>query len=176
MSDVSRIDWLPDWMPGKLPHGLQAHNLIRPPGLIEVQTVLDVGAGIRPMSWYKPRRHICVEPHPPYAERLMAAGFEVINKTADEALDTETADAIYLLDVIEHMEKEDGLRIINKMLNAARTQVVIYTPFGFLEQDHDPWELGGDYWQLHRSGWLPEEFPGWVTQRYARGFFAVMNL
>ena len=158
-------------------NGLIQHDLPRPDGLIECKTVLDIGAGIRPMPWYAPRRHICVEPYGPYADRLETAGYEVIRQTAKEALQVEReGHAVYLLDVIEHMEKADGLEVIDLALRGAR-QVVVFTPYGFMQQDHDVWGLDGHHWQTHRSGWLPEEFPGWWTQRYGwapfEGFYAI---
>jgi len=149
------------------------HNLPRPHGLIECETVLDVGAGVRPMNWYKPTRHICVEPCEQYAKHLTEAGYEVIGKTALEALRTKRkGHAVYLLDVIEHMEKNDALEVIRLAQIGAR-QVVLFTPVGFMEQDSDGWGLGEDSWQTHRSGWLPREFPDWQTSFYGRGFYAI---
>ena len=151
------------------------HDLPRPEGLIECDVVIDVGAGIRPMQWYVPTRHICVEPYGQYADHLEAAGYEVIRQTAKEALQVEReGHAVYLLDVIEHMEKAEGLEVVELAMLGAR-QVVVFTPYGFMQQDHDVWGLGGHHWQTHRSGWLPEEFPGWRTQLYDTGFYAIWN-
>jgi hypothetical protein len=155
------------------------HDLPRPPGLIECNVVLDVGAGIRPMNWYEPAEHICVEPYGPYADRLKAAGFLVVQATALQALRAVEGpvDAIYLLDVIEHMEKAEALEVIDLAKAKAARQVVVFTPYGFMQQDSDVWGLGGHHWQTHRSGWLPEEFPGWQCERYGwppfEGFYAV---
>lgn len=161
------IDWLPN--------GLIAHNLPPPVGLIKCDTVLDIGAGLRPMQWYKPPRHLCVEPHEPYAQRLAAAGFVVQVSTAREFLAPMTSglyEAIYLLDVIEHMTLGEGCEVIKLAIGAGARQVVVFTPLGFLEQHGDAWELGGDEWQEHRSGWTPEDFPGWRIELFGRGFFA----
>lgn len=160
-----------------LSNGLARHTLEPPQGLIECATVLDVGAGIRPFHWYTPSEsHICVDPYLPYVEKLRAAGFEVIHATATKAFaDDIRAEAIYLLDVIEHMYKAEAAETIDLAVAAASRQVVIYTPNGFMEQDKDDWGLGGDFWQTHRSGWLPGEFPGWHTEMYGRGFFAVLT-
>ena len=38
-------------------------------------------------------------------------------------------DVVVSLDVIEHLEKKDGLRLISEMERVAREQVVIFTPF-----------------------------------------------
>jgi len=159
------------------PDGLVVHDLPRPEPLIECETVLDIGAGVRPMQWYKPARHICVEPHGEYADRLAAAGYEVVRQTALEALqEPREGHAVYLLDVIEHMDKDEALEVI-ALAQRGAAQVVIFTPYGFMEQGDDLWGLSGEYWQTHRSGWLPEEFPGWWTQRYGwppfEGFYAI---
>ena len=38
----------------------------------QTDVVLDVGPGIQPQSYFRPRTHICVEAHAPYVERLRA--------------------------------------------------------------------------------------------------------
>ena len=125
------------------------------------------------MQWYTPERHTCVELYDKYCDKLRDAGYSYVQATAAQALGEMTAEAVYLLDVIEHMYKEEAATAIELALKAATRQVVIFTPKGFMEQEEDGWQLGGDYWQKHRSGWLPGEFVGWKTQTYARGFFAV---
>lgn len=159
-----------------LPNGLVASGLPRPAGLLELGTVLDIGAGLRPMPWYAPKRHICVEPHPPYAERLRAAGYEVWETTALNALrDLEPGefDAVYLLDVVEHMQRADGAEVLLFARKLRPKQIVVFTPNGFLPQENDAWGLGGEYWQKHRSGWTPGDFPGWTIEHYmGMQFFA----
>ena len=149
------------------------HNLPRPEGLRECAVVLDVGCGIRPMNWYRPTKaHVCVDAYLPYCEILEAAGrFEVHCLMAAAALQPDffgEVGAVYLLDVIEHMEKDDALRILEMAQEVAQEQVVIYTPYGFMEQTVDAWGLGAHDLQTHRSGWLPDEFTarGWRTQLY----------
>ena len=160
-----------------LANGLIENNLERPQGLIECDTVLDIGAGLRPMCWYTPKLHFCIEPYKLYVERLAYAGYRVIERTALQFLSGSCLlyEAIYLLDVIEHMDKEEGEEVIKLAIGLATKQVVIFTPHGFMQQTEDAWGLGGDYWQTHRSGWLPGEFPDWHTYRYAKGFFAVLT-
>lgn len=168
----SVIEWMPD--------GLVYHNLPAPDGLLEVDTVLDIGCGLRPMNWYTPKHHVCVEPHQKYIERVAAVGrYETVRATAQQALlnvRPGTVDAIYMLDVIEHMDKTTGEQVIQLALMAQPKQIVIFTPVGFLKQDGpDPWGLDGETWQQHRSGWEPEEFAGqgWKTALFGRGFYAV---
>lgn len=63
-------------------------------------------------------------------------------------------DAVVALDVIEHLERSQGERLIAEMERVSRDRVVIFTPNGFLPQG----ALDGNPFQVHRSGWSPEEF------------------
>lgn len=154
-------------------------GLPRPAGLIEVDTVLDIGAGIRPIGWYKPRRHICVEPHPPYAAMLKDAGYEVWCETAMLALECvltwpqQSINAVYLLDVIEHMTRVEGEKLLRLIPHLEPKQIIVFTPNGFLPQEHDAWNMGGEHWQTHRSGWTPADFPGWAISFYEKNFVAI---
>jgi hypothetical protein len=151
---------------------VKASQLPRPAGLIEVDSVLDIGAGLRPMGWYKPRVHVCVEPHLPYAQKLLAAGYAVQELTARAALMLARIgqfEAIYLLDVIEHMTRAEGEEVLALAASLEPKQIVVSTPNGFLAQHGDAWGLGGEYWQEHRSGWTPSDFPGWTISYYANG-------
>lgn len=62
-------------------------------------------------------------------------------------------DAVIALDLIEHLEKEDGKKLLEAMEKIAKKKVVIFTPNGFLAQG----EYYNNPWQLHRSGWTAEE-------------------
>lgn len=124
--------------------------------------LLDVGAGIRPQAIATADRIICVEPFAPYADKLEDMGLQVIRNTANEALEPIThVDTIIALDVIEHMTEIDGKRFI-RLCKEKADQVVIFTPLGFMPQEGDAWGMGGDEWQKHRSGWIPEDFNGWT--------------
>ncbi len=161
-----------------LPNGLAAHELPRPKGLIEVDVVLDLGCGIRPIDWYKPAQHVCVDAHKPYLDRVAAVGgYHCVHSEAREALrrvKPGSVGAIYCLDVIEHLTREDGAEMLQLMHMAQPKQIVIFTPNGYLEQNGpDPMGMGGDYWQQHRSGWTPGDFQEWHVEYYGRGFTAV---
>lgn len=151
--------------------------------LVPADTLVDVGAGIRPQRLVKCAKHICVEPYPPYAEELKKAGYDVICATAADGLKAiDHADTVMMIDVIEHMEKRDGQHALSLAREKA-AQVVVFTPLGFMPQEGDAWGLGGDHWQRHRSGWTPEEFPDWQIfadahfhrRRKAGAFFAIWN-
>jgi len=148
------------------------------PKIRETRTILDIGAGIRPQPFFKPKRHICVEPHKEYGCWLIENGYDLWDMTALQALEeAKHVDTIFMLDVIEHMTKTEGLEA-RHLAKLKADQVVVYTPMGFKEQsyqdgDKDAWGMNGTYWQTHRSGWTPEDFPGWDITAEAGSFFAI---
>lgn len=150
------------------------------PHLIRADCIADIGPGIRPQPFYKAARHLCIEPHAEYADWLESNGYAVIRETALVALPRlERVGCIFMLDVIEHMEKNEG-RAVLELARAKAHQVVVYTPLGFKEQSYQPgekdaWGLNGSYWQTHRSGWTPGDFDGWRILQDGASFFAVLN-
>jgi hypothetical protein len=141
----------------------------------ETEVVLDLGAGIRPQTFVgEPLVHLCVEPHRTYVERLRAdvrndPRIVILNGTWEQAtalLPDKCVDSVFALDFIEHLEKEEGFRMLREAERLARVQIVVYTPNGFFPQNHagstDRWGLDGAAWQVHRSGWTAEDFgPEW---------------
>ena len=62
-------------------------------------------------------------------------------------------DACVALDVIEHLTKEDGLKLMASMEKIASRKTLFFTPNGFLPQRHGD----DDDLQLHLSGWEARE-------------------
>lgn len=138
----------------------------------DVEVVLDLGPGICPQSFVRPYVHICVDAHRPYLERLMKESaadpkYVLINAPWDQVigmLPDKSVDTVFALDFIEHLEKEDGFRMLREAERVARRQIVVYTPHGFFPQTYedpakaDRWGMDGGYWQTHRSGWEFEDF------------------
>lgn len=63
-------------------------------------------------------------------------------------------DCVIALDVIEHQEKADGIRLMEMMEQIARKKVIIFTPNGFVPQG----DRFSNPWQVHLSGWTTSEF------------------
>lgn len=161
---------------------LLPHTLPPPKGLRPARSVVDVGPGIRPCAWYPGASTLYLEPFEGYCRVLREHGGLVRMIAAADGFVGVSADAVVLLDVIEHMTRADGLNTLDHAFEAARRQVVVYTPLGFVEQTTDAWGLGGDHWQTHRSGWTPEDFPGWEIEVFKpedaerpEGFYALWN-
>jgi hypothetical protein len=146
-----------------------------PSKIIPVNSVLDVGPGIRPQPYIHPVVHILVEPYLPYIKNVQSTRsrypqFVYLNATWDKVLPCfpdKSIDTIFAIDVIEHFTKEDGLKFIAEAERVALKQVVIFTPFGWYPQTYekdtsDRWGMGGGLWQAHHSGWEPSDFSdGW---------------
>lgn len=62
-------------------------------------------------------------------------------------------DACIAMDVIEHLDKKDGLKLVADLERIASRRVIFFTPCGFLPQGQTE---KGDL-QTHLSGWEPEE-------------------
>lgn len=63
-------------------------------------------------------------------------------------------DAVFALDIIEHLEKKDGWKLLGEMEKIAKKKIIIITPYGFIRQH--PYEKNP--YQIHKSGWYPEDF------------------
>lgn len=61
-------------------------------------------------------------------------------------------EACIALDLIEHLTKDEGLRLLRDMERIASKRVILFTPNGFLPQ-----QGGVDDLQQHLSGWEPGE-------------------
>ena len=155
-----------------------------------VPVVLDIGCGIMPQPYLRPLVHICCEPFEQYVEVLQGKvrrrqdrTFVVLKATWAQALELfppRSVDTVFLVDVIEHLEKEEARRLLAATEPLVRRQVVIFTPLGFLPQHHpdgkDAWGLDGGRWQEHRSGWGPEDFDSSWQIYAARAFHIADNM
>ncbi|MBN2239277.1 MAG: hypothetical protein JW712_05850 [Dehalococcoidales bacterium] len=132
-------------------------------------SVMDIGCGLEPQRFFKPELNILCEPHHPYAEflasRLKGDTYEIREISGQEIAATypdNMVDSIFMLDVLEHIEKEEGQKILESLPRIARKQVVIRVPLGFVEQDYtgmkDPWGFEDSESQTHLSGWTPDDF------------------
>lgn len=129
----------------------------------------DIGPGLRPQRMLDCPVHVLVEPWRPYADRLVSTYPDkvVVNSFATPYLNSmldKSIGTIFLLDVIEHIEKDEGRKLLQEACRVARVQVVLFTPLGFMPHEvHDTPADWGDIphgtTQKHLSGWTPEEFP-----------------
>lgn len=124
----------------------------------DCQSVLDLGCGdSSPARLLRNASLVGVDGYEPSvkAARQQGTHDEVVLgdvRKADQLFPGRRFDACIALDVIEHLPKEDGWRMLEAMERLATKVVVIFTPNGFVPQK----SRNGDL-QEHLSGWLPEE-------------------
>lgn len=152
--------------------------------------VLDIGCGINPQKYVRPLVHICCEPFGQYIESLQEKikneydrSYIIVKATWAEAVrlfPPKSVDTVFLVDVIEHIEKQEALRLLKATEILAKKQIAVFTPLGFLPQAHsdekDAWGLEGGVWQEHKSGWQPEEFDDSWDVFATRVFHTIDNL
>ena len=147
----------------------------------DVYTLLDVGCGIRPQGVIKAKEIIGIDAYKPYVDQAQTGPLwegsgaplqKVILGDITKGLPfpNNSFQIVWVSDVIEHLTKEDGKNLLKESKRVASKGVIIRTPYGFLEQNSDGWDLGGDHWQKHRSGWIPDDFDcfrakHWVIQK-----------
>ncbi len=68
---------------------------------------------------------------------------------ACEKIKTNSFDCVLALDLIEHLSRNDGLKLIKEMERVAKHKLIIYTPNGYLAQGI----LDDNRHQHHLSGW-----------------------
>ena len=66
-----------------------------------------------------------------------------------------TCDVVIANQVIEHLEKKDGFKLVNDLEKISRETIIITIPVGYNPKHHLE---DGNPWQAHRSSWHPEEF------------------
>ncbi|HTV42228.1 MAG TPA: class I SAM-dependent methyltransferase [Candidatus Sulfotelmatobacter sp.] len=122
-------------------------------------SVLDVGCGkSRALRELGIKRSVGIEGYAPDLEeaRRLNTHDELILgdvRRLEDYFSPGQFDAVIAMDVIEHLVKDDGLRLMQGMEKIARRKVVLFTPSGFLPQRH----LEKADLQEHLSGWEAAE-------------------
>lgn len=139
------------------------HAFVKP-----CNVMVDIGCGIRPYFNPDAKIQVCIEPFQEYIniakEAYSDSNIVFINKYALEGVKSfpdNSVDTVVMLDLIEHLEKNEGYELIKEADRITKKQIVIYTPLGFLSnhrEGKDAWGLNGQELQEHKSGWLPEDF------------------
>jgi SAM-dependent methyltransferase len=124
------------------------------------ESVLDIGCGSSSPIKHLPKKFYAVgcDSFPGAIEKSQKEGihdqYRLMNVLdLDKNFPPQSFDCVLALDLIEHLEKEEGVRLIAMMEKTAKKKVVIFTPNGFLPQQEYENNLG----QIHKSGWSVEE-------------------
>lgn len=132
-------------------------NIILKRELSGCDTVLDLGCGhFSPIYRSDIPFSVGVEVFEPYLQESKRKGIHSQYIKADIRIlefKPKSFDAVVAIDLLEHLTKQEGAKLINKMEKWARKKVVIFTTNEYL------WQNGYDYnpLQEHKSGWSAEE-------------------
>jgi len=127
--------------------------------LLGCKSVLDVGCGASPtMRQLGVFRPVGIEGYKQSVDnaRQLNTHDEMIHgdvRELDRYFAPKQFDACVALDVIEHLPKPDGAKLMRDMEKIAAKKVIFFTPCGFLPQRH----AANDDLQEHLSGWEPAE-------------------
>ena len=121
--------------------------------------ILDIGCGNNSSLQHFGFKHLAgIEGYEPAFRAALAAKthhelFLGDVRNMDSLFQPGQFDACVALDLIEHLPKEDGFKLMDSLERIAAKKVVFFTPKGFLPQRH----ADNDDLQVHLSGWLPAE-------------------
>jgi 2-polyprenyl-3-methyl-5-hydroxy-6-metoxy-1,4-benzoquinol methylase len=123
-----------------------------------LETALDLGCGYNsPIQYTGVPNKTGVDAYEPYIEASRAKNIhqEYIKADLKEVdFPEKSFDLVFCSELIEHLKKEDGLKLLANMDRWAKKKIILTTPNGFLPQG----EYDDNGLQEHLSGWTTEEF------------------
>lgn len=144
-------------------------------------SMLDLGCGFGDkIACTRASIRVGVDVHPPYIEiakrkwsdyGITFYAQNVVDYVKIAVTQDVHYDGIIMIDFIEHLEKDIAVRLLEDCWKIANTRVIVFTPNGIHTQNKDPYELGGDHWQTHRSTWTCKDliklnYSAFVMSRY----------
>ncbi len=125
--------------------------------LEDCETVLDLGCGNNsPIQYFNIDYSLGVDAFEPY---LKESKSREVHDDYIKAILTHvdfkpnSFDAVLLLFAVEHMNKDNGKKLLEKMKRWARKKAVIATPNGYIKQE----AIDNNPFMEHRSGWTVED-------------------
>lgn len=82
-------------------------------------------------------------------------------------------DVVFFSQVIEHVTRSQGEKILDEIEKLAKKRIVIGTPRGFMEQPHE--FLENSPYQVHKSGWSIEDFTSRGYRVFGIGFWPIWS-
>lgn len=122
------------------------------------RSVLDLGCGPdSPVQYCSTSYRFGVDIYKPFIETSQRKGIHqdyLVSDIAGVNFADKSFDAVVLIEVLEHLTKEDGILLLEKIEKWARKKIIITTPNGYLPQG----ALSGNPCEVHRCGWSVDEF------------------
>lgn len=149
-TNMSKTDW-------------SKNNIAKLFNLPKVESVLDVACGLSLKSKYiEADIRVGVDIYSEYFKHIEATVPYVVIKgdvrKLEEMFIPKSFDVVIALDIVEHLTKEEALKLIAECEKIAKIAVIIETPEGYIPQNLDILGHGGHEWQTHRCGWEVQEF------------------
>jgi hypothetical protein len=136
---------------------------------ISRMSLIDLCCDLAPVTrhmWFKQSTYVDINPD---ISNQKLPNFVCTDVLSNHAIFNKKYDVATCFDGIEHLSKENGIRLLERMKNLA-THNIIFTPLGeFCVQ-------GGDDPYYHHSGWLPEEFQDYVTIVFPKFHATALNI
>lgn len=140
-----------------------------------VESILDVACGLSLKSKYIPAQiRVGVDIYPEYFKHIEAeVPYVVVKHDVRDLLlifEPKSFDLVIACDIIEHLEKEEALKMIAACEKIARKAVILETPEGFIPQNLDILGHGGHEFQTHKCGWEVSELEELNYQVFTRPY------
>lgn len=127
--------------------------------LKDCQSVLDLGCGpFSPLKYCDNIEYsVGVELYKPYLlkSKMQFIHTKYLNKGINEIdFPPDSFDAVIMIELIEHLTKREGIKLVKKAEKWAKKKIVITTPNGYFPMG----DVDKNPWQKHLSGWSVNEF------------------
>jgi len=131
---------------------------------LSIKTVLDLGGGKNPQ--YEICKQLGVKQlvldmfYPEQEEatvvrrKINILDFDAVQREILLFCGSEKVDCVVSIGSIEHLAKEDGIKLLEKVEDWSSKLIIFETPNGFVEQG----PVDGNIHQIHLSGWHREDF------------------
>ncbi len=151
--------------------GRAHHNLLRRELTSDIKTVLDVGCGRGTFRVFRNFNTTGIDIFRKSIEIARRNGnykYLMIGDVSEMCFPDNYFDAVTCIEVVEHLEKPDAIKLIGNLERIARKKVIITTPWGF---DDLPKGKENRYLE-HQCGFEPMEFK---QRGYRTGAFALIR-
>jgi len=136
--------------------------------LQDITSVLNIGSGVsfEPHNdfWkeiFKAKNKIAFDLNRGKLKSWIDTEWIPIQGDASKLLDIfvdRSFDLVIATDLIEHLNKEEGLKFIENLEIITKSAIVIFTPNGFLDTEkYQSADVHSDL-DVHKSGWTEEDF------------------
>jgi len=119
------------------------------------ESILDLGCGNNsPVQFLPIPQKVGVDAYAPYIENKSIHSQYILDDIRTVRFPRKSFDIVLASEVIEHLEKYEGLLLLDRIEEFASKKVIVTTPNGFVQQE----SFDGNGKQEHKSGWTVSDF------------------